>query len=121
MILLWKKNFFNKTISQFESYNFTISETRSSLPEVFLGEGVLKICSKFTGEHPCKATLLKSHFDMGVLLLSCCIFLEHFFLRTPLENCFCKTNIEVKIILLYHMFHHLGLSDQSQSVHFLFA
>ena len=42
-------------------------------PEVFLGKGVLKICSKFTEEHPClsancKATLLKSHFDMGVLL-----------------------------------------------------
>ena len=34
--------------------------------EVFLGKGVLKICSKFTGEHPCRsasefATLLKSH------------------------------------------------------------
>ena len=26
---------------------------RSSPPEVFLGKGVLKICSKFTGEHPC--------------------------------------------------------------------
>ena len=26
---------------------------RSSHPEVFLGKGVLKICSKFTGEHPC--------------------------------------------------------------------
>ena len=25
---------------------------RSSDPEVFLGKGVLKICSKFTGEHP---------------------------------------------------------------------
>ena len=22
-------------------------------PEVFLGKGVLKICIKFTGEHPC--------------------------------------------------------------------
>ena len=27
---------------------------RSSPPEVFLGEGVLKICSKFAGEHPCR-------------------------------------------------------------------
>ena len=26
----------------------------SSRPEVFLGRGVLKICSKFTGEHPCR-------------------------------------------------------------------
>ena len=56
----------------------------------FFRKGVLKICSKFTGEHPCPsaisitlqsnfieialwhgcspATLLKSHFSMGVLL-----------------------------------------------------
>ena len=26
---------------------------RSSHPEVFLGKGALKICSKLTGEHPC--------------------------------------------------------------------
>ena len=26
---------------------------KSSLPEVFLGKDVVKICSKFTGEHPC--------------------------------------------------------------------
>ena len=39
-----------------------------------LRKGDLKICSKFTGEHPCrsknthaKATLLKSHFGMGIL------------------------------------------------------
>ena len=36
-------------------------------------KGVLQICSKFTGEHPCQsvisnATLLKSHLGMGVLL-----------------------------------------------------
>ena len=50
------------------------NKNRSSHPEVFLGKGVLKICSKFTGEHPCQravqscnATLLKSHFGMGVL------------------------------------------------------
>ena len=51
---------------------------RSSSPEVFLWKGVLKICRKFTREHPyrnlilikllCLATLLKSHFGMGVLL-----------------------------------------------------
>ena len=45
----------------------------------------LKICHKFTGEHPCrsKATLLKSHFGMGALLYICYIFSEHLFLRTP--------------------------------------
>ena len=56
----------------------TISKFRSSAPEVFLVKGVLKICSKFTEEHPCrsvisiksqsKATYLKSHFGMSVLM-----------------------------------------------------
>ena len=38
---------------------------RSSRPEVFLLNGALKICSKFTREHPCRSviSLLKSHFD----------------------------------------------------------
>ena len=30
---------------------------RSSRAEVFLGNGVLKICSKFTGEHPCLSVI----------------------------------------------------------------
>ena len=30
---------------------------RSSHPEVFLGKGVLKICSKFTGERPCRSAI----------------------------------------------------------------
>ena len=52
---------------------------RNSHPKVFLEKGVLKIYSKFTGEHPCRSvvsiklvcnfsTLLKSHFRTGVLL-----------------------------------------------------
>ena len=49
---------------------------RSSRPEVFLGKGVQKICSKFTIEQPhqsvisinCFGTLLKSYFRMAVLL-----------------------------------------------------
>ena len=31
--------------------------SRSSQPEVFLGKGVLKICSKFTGEHLCQSAI----------------------------------------------------------------
>ena len=31
---------------------------RSSCPEVFLGKGVLEICNKFTGEHPCLSGIL---------------------------------------------------------------
>ena len=30
---------------------------RSSQLEVFLGKGFLKICSKFTGEHPCRSVI----------------------------------------------------------------
>ena len=30
---------------------------RRSHPEVFLGKGVLNICSKFTGEHPCQSAI----------------------------------------------------------------
>ena len=38
---------------------------RSSPSEVFLGKGVLKICSKLTGEHPCQSVIsitLQSNF-----------------------------------------------------------
>ena len=30
---------------------------RSSRPEVFLGKGDLKICSKFTEEQPCRSVI----------------------------------------------------------------
>ena len=33
------------------------SKFRSSHAEVFLRKGVLKICSKFTGEHPCRSAI----------------------------------------------------------------
>ena len=67
-------------------WNFT-----SSHPEVFLRKVVLKKCSKFRGEHPCRSAIsimLKSHFGIGVLLYICCIFSEHHFFRTPLGSCF---------------------------------
>ena len=68
----------------------------SSLPDVFLEQGVLKICSKFTGEHPCRGVIpikLQSNFSIieitlrhGFLLQICCVFSEHLFLRTPLDS-----------------------------------
>ena len=53
--------------------------------ELYSPEAALKRCSKEMVL--CKATLLKSHFSMGVLLKICCIF-SHLFLRIPLEGCF---------------------------------
>ena len=36
---------------------FSNSEKQISLPEVFLGKGVLKTCKKFTGEHPSRSVI----------------------------------------------------------------
>ena len=59
---------------------------RSSHPEVFLGKGVLKICSRFTGEHPCRSALsikLQSNFIEITLRHGCSLVnLLHIF-RTP--------------------------------------
>ena len=30
---------------------------RTSFLDVFVGKGVLRICSKFTGEHPCQSVI----------------------------------------------------------------
>ena len=38
-------------------FHFMYSINRSSPPEVILGKGVLKICSKFTGEHPYRSAI----------------------------------------------------------------
>ena len=35
----------------------TLWQYRSSRPEVYLGKGALKICSEFTGEHPCRSVI----------------------------------------------------------------
>ena len=51
---------------------------RSSPPEVFLGKGVLKICRKFTGEHPCRSAVsikLQSNSGMAASLSPCAFLL----------------------------------------------
>ena len=57
---------------------------RSSPPEVFLGKGVLKICSRFTGEHPCRSVV-----SIKLLITLChgCspLDLPHIF-RTPFHG-----------------------------------
>ena len=42
-----------KNPSKFRSDD-SVHEMRSSRSEVLLRKSVLKICSKFTGEHPCR-------------------------------------------------------------------
>ena len=56
----------------------------SALQRCSCEKGVLKIWSKFTGEHSCQCAI-------SIKLL--CIFSEHLFLRTPLDGCFWDVNI----------------------------
>ena len=59
---------------------------KSNLAEVFLGKVVLKICSKITGEHPCRSAIsikLLSNFFEITLRHGCSpVNLLHIF-RTP--------------------------------------
>ena len=73
---------------------------RSSCPEAFLGKGVLKLCIKFTGEHPCRSAVsikFQRNFIENTFryecspIYICCIFSEHLSLRTPLDGCFCQS------------------------------
>ena len=55
LLHVWKpSDTFERCGHTFESPN---SYARSSHPEVFLGKGALEICSKFTGEHPCRSAI----------------------------------------------------------------
>ena len=65
------------------------SYIRSSRPEVFLKKGVLKICSKLTGEHPCRSAVsvkFQCKFIEIMLRHGCSpVNLLHIF-RTPFSN-----------------------------------
>ena len=67
-----------------------IHQFRSSPPGVFLGKGVLKICSKFAGEHPCRSAIsikLQSNFIEITLRYGCSsVNLLHFFRIPFLKN-----------------------------------
>ena len=75
-----------------------VDRDRRSCPEVFIGKGVLERYSEFTGEHPCWSAIsmkFQSNFIKNTLWhgrspinLYICIFLEHFFIKTPLDGFF---------------------------------
>ena len=62
------------------------TQDRGSRPEVFLGKGVLKICSKFTEEHSCRSAIsmkMQSSFIEIALRHGCSsVNLLHIF-KTP--------------------------------------
>ena len=85
--------FFNSTCrSEFKSFFDQKQPSKSVLR---------KRCSE-NMQHIYKRTpMLKSHFVMGVLAYVCYISLGHFFLRTPLECCFCST---ISLIKVFNVF-----------------
>ena len=76
--------------------------TRSSQPEMFLEKGVLKICSKFTGEHPCRTTLRHGCSPVNLLHIFRTPFLKNTYewlLLVDLPNnlvwLICQNNVKV--------------------------
>ena len=60
-----------------------------SYPEVFLRRGVLKICSKFTGEHPCRSAIsikMQSNFTEIAVRHGRSVNLLHIFRTLFLRN-----------------------------------
>ena len=73
-----------------------------------------EIMCKF--ESTCKTTLMKSHFRMGALMYICCIFLEHVFLRTPLDGCFCNEDEQNQNSWIFNWFFFNVFKFQSNKV-----
>ena len=75
--------------NMFSYFEEALTSYRSSPLEVFLRKSVLTICSKVTGEHPCRSVIsikLQSNFIEIVLLHECSpVNLLHIFRRTPKE------------------------------------
>ena len=72
--------------SQIDCFIFTECIKRSGSPEVFLRKGILKICSKFTGEHPCQSVIsikLQSSFIEIALRHGCSPVNTLHIFRTP--------------------------------------
>ena len=86
----------NESLLRCQGHPFSVwlASHRSSRPDIFLGKGVLKTCSKFTGEHPCRSVLC--NFIEIILWHGCSLVnLLHIF-RTPILN---SLNTKVAIIL----------------------
>ena len=53
---------------------------------MFLGKSVLKMCSKFTAEHPCQSNFIKIALRHGGSPVNSVHISEHLFLRTPFDT-----------------------------------
>ena len=84
---------------------------KSILRGVFLQKGVLKMCNKFTGKHPCrgkfsiklfcKVTLWHRCFPVNLLHIFRILF---FFLKTLLMGCFCILSFTWIWMVVTHLY-----------------
>ena len=82
-------------------YLYSCKRPRSSHPDEFLIKGVLKICSKFTGEHPYRSAKLQSNFIEITFQHGCSpVNLMHIF-RTPYPKNTCGWLL---LSLLYRLY-----------------
>ena len=94
----------------------------ASVCDVCVWKGVLKICSKFTGEHPCGSVIsikLQTNFIEITLRHGCSPvnllhILEHFFLGTPLSGCIWMSNQSTSKVRVIRVKTSLNLMPCSQ-------
>ena len=63
---LWSNIYHRPLCENIQSHCFCkkpYHRCRSSPPGLFFGNGVLKICRKFTGEHPCRSVISETHLE----------------------------------------------------------
>ena len=110
---------------------FDVTKWRGSCPEVFLGKSVLKICSKFTGEHSCRSAIsikLQSNFIEIALRHGCSpVNLLHI-LRTPFYKNISRwlllkveTDIENQQFRMLAMSSHIFVTDTQKMLGYIFV
>ena len=102
-LMIW----FNTFTLIHSSYHFLMSDcmSRRSPPELFLQKGVLKICRKFTWEHPCRSMIsikLLCNFSEIILRHGCSLVNFVHIFRTP----FCKSTSGELLLYVWFRIHH---------------
>ena len=79
--------------------NVRVEISRSSHSEVFLEKGGLKICSKLTGEHPCRSAIsIKLQINFGQVE-----GLYHTFYRHIYNNILMRLSFNLKKSIFIHL------------------
>ena len=111
IIILGQKSISFVHLKQTWNLSKFILTFRSSPSEVFLGKGVLKICSKCTGEHPCQCGIwirsYKAYLSNRPLISRNFAFKNHVFLPVFFKKCrYNQLNSVIYII------HYIGKKEE---------